>query len=271
MRHGMRKIIYDFGANNGDDIPYYLKRAELVVAVEADISLCEFMRQRFKNEIEDRRLIVENCVITVGAETEVPFYIHKKEHVLNQFPKPREKDIESFSEVMLPAATPLRLIQRHGAPYYIKIDVENYDKDILEHLFTNDIRPPFISAESHSVDVFCILVAQGHYKSFKLVEGRNVHLPINDIAIQGDDGRIERFSFPPHSAGPFGDDIKGEWLTAENCMRLLSYRGLGWKDLHATNTREPSPQKKLKYRRLLLNEALERLRDTFRKLTSSRK
>lgn len=267
----MKKIIYDFGANNGDDIPYYLKRAELVVAVEADTSLCKLMRERFKNEIEDQRLIVENRVITVGAETEVPFYIHKTEHVLNQFPKPREKDLHSFSEVMLPAETPLQLIQRHGAPYYIKIDVENYDKNILEHLFTNNIRPPFISAESHSVDVFCILVAQGGYKSFKLVEGRHVHLPINDIAIQGVDGRTEIFSFPPHSAGPFGDDIRGEWLTAENCMRLLSYRGLGWKDLHATNTREPAPQRKLKYRRLLLNEVLEHLRETMGKMGFPRK
>jgi hypothetical protein len=30
------KIIYDLGANNGDDIPYYLLKADTVVAVEAN-------------------------------------------------------------------------------------------------------------------------------------------------------------------------------------------------------------------------------------------
>jgi len=32
----MKRIIYDFGANTGNDIPYYLKKADVVVAVEAN-------------------------------------------------------------------------------------------------------------------------------------------------------------------------------------------------------------------------------------------
>jgi hypothetical protein len=36
-----RKVIHDIGANNGDDIPYYLKKADIVVAVEADPVLCD--------------------------------------------------------------------------------------------------------------------------------------------------------------------------------------------------------------------------------------
>ena len=77
----MKKIIYDFGANKGDDIPYYLKRADFVVAVEADPGLCEIMRNRFQQQIKSGRVIVENHVITVDALTEVPFYKHKKNHV----------------------------------------------------------------------------------------------------------------------------------------------------------------------------------------------
>ena len=33
------KIIYDIGANNGDDIGYYLKKADQVIAVEANPDL----------------------------------------------------------------------------------------------------------------------------------------------------------------------------------------------------------------------------------------
>jgi FkbM family methyltransferase len=256
----MKKIIYDFGANKGDDISYYLKRADLVVAVEADPGLCEIMRDRFQQEIRNGRVIVENYVITVNDLTEVPFYKHKKKHVLSQFPKPRDRHLKDFLETLLPARTPISIIQEHGAPYYIKIDVEHYDQVILENLFAHDIRPPYISAECHSAEVFPMLVAQGGYKAFKLVEGRHVHRRANDILIQGNAGSVERFSFKRHAAGPFGDDIRGGWLTAENCKRLLAFRGMGWRDVHATNLVDPPPQKHLTYGRLLINETGNRLR-----------
>jgi len=31
----MKKIIYDLGSGNGDNIPYYLLKSDLVIAVEA--------------------------------------------------------------------------------------------------------------------------------------------------------------------------------------------------------------------------------------------
>ena len=61
----MKKIIYDFGANNGDDIPYYLMKADEVIAVEANPNLCDLIKNRFPKEIIDGRLKVENCVIDV--------------------------------------------------------------------------------------------------------------------------------------------------------------------------------------------------------------
>jgi hypothetical protein len=57
-----RRVIYDFGSNNSDDIPYYLKKADLVVAVEANPALCNQIRSRFKIEISTGKLVVENCV-----------------------------------------------------------------------------------------------------------------------------------------------------------------------------------------------------------------
>jgi predicted RNA methylase len=43
----MKKIIYDFGANTGGSIPYYLKKADVVVAVEANPQLCAIMEDKF--------------------------------------------------------------------------------------------------------------------------------------------------------------------------------------------------------------------------------
>ena len=59
----MKKIIYDFGANNGDNIPYYLLKSDLVIAVEANPELCNLIKNRFNKEIEDIKLIVEICIL----------------------------------------------------------------------------------------------------------------------------------------------------------------------------------------------------------------
>ena len=80
------RVIYDVGANNGDDIPYYLSKADLVVAIEADPSLAGGLERRFASAIAERRLIVENCVVTVhDGGVDVPFYLHQGLSVLNQF------------------------------------------------------------------------------------------------------------------------------------------------------------------------------------------
>jgi hypothetical protein len=54
------------------------------------------------------------------------------------------------------------------------------------------------------------------------------------------DGEARR-DFPEHSAGPFGEDIAGRWMTRNNFFRLLSTVGLGWKDIHASRVDAPDP------------------------------
>ena len=46
----MKKIIYDFGANNGDNIEYYLLKSDLVIAVEANPELCDFIKKNLKRK-----------------------------------------------------------------------------------------------------------------------------------------------------------------------------------------------------------------------------
>ncbi|MEB3336196.1 MAG: hypothetical protein VKJ46_01955, partial [Leptolyngbyaceae bacterium] len=115
------KIIYDFGSSNGDDIPYYLLKAEKVVAVEANPSLAREIEKRFSSEVSQGKLMIENCVLTVNHSLKtVPFYIHKTSHVLSQFPKPLQHSQE-YNEVLLPAKNVVEIIKKHGNPYYIKI------------------------------------------------------------------------------------------------------------------------------------------------------
>lgn len=236
-----KKVIYDFGSNNGDDIPYYLKKSDLVIAVEANPKLVQQIKKRFATEIARKRLVVEACILSVDDECENNiFYIHKINHVLSQFSRPNDRIKEYFEPVYLPSKNVINLINSYGDPYYIKVDIENYDQQILLCLFNNNIRPPYISAESHSIEVFSMFVALGKYRSFNIVEGSEVCNVYKKHRIKTATGE-EVYSFPHHSAGPFGEDICGPWMTANNFFRHLALSGLGWKDIHATTELKPDP------------------------------
>jgi FkbM family methyltransferase len=244
-----RKVIYDLGSNNGDDIPYYLMKCDLVVAVEANPMLCQQIREKFSDAIGEGRLVVENYVLITGeiarqvqekGEVQVPFYIHLKNHVLSQFPRPSASELSDFIEVALPSVSLIRLIGIHGAPYYVKIDLEHFDNLILRELFENRIYPPYISVESHHIDAFASLIALGGYRAFKLVDGPSVATRYRQHSISTPQGTVN-YSFPTHSAGPFGGDISGAWMSADNFFGVLGIVGLGWKDIHATRVEEADP------------------------------
>jgi FkbM family methyltransferase len=270
-----KKVIYDLGANNGDDIPYYLLKSDVVVAVEANPILCEIINEKFKAEIQAEKLIIENCVIIDKVvSSSVDFYIHKSNHVLSQLPRPAPSDLMMFEKVVLPAKAISELIDSYGHPYYVKIDIEHYDAQIIRALFSTAVFPPFISAESHSIEVFALLVAQGGYNAFKLVDGQSVSIIYsNRLIICENERKQVTFSFPFHAAGPFGNDVDGEWMTADNFLKVLALEGLGWKDIHATNIESADPSVRfsnydfiLGYTRRKIKAKLVRMRAILRKM-----
>jgi len=232
------KIIYDIGSNNGDDIPYYLMKGNKVVAIEANPSLVRQIEHRFQSAIASGNLIVESCVITIDKPGKVFFYLHKTNHVLSQLPEPASNNLMNFEKVELASKNILDVIRKHGLPYYIKIDVEHYDQSLLNCLFSNDIRPAYLSCESHSIDIFCSLVALGDYHSFKLVDGASVSKRYANHLISVN-GKMVNYSFPHHSSGPMGNDILGKWMNKANFFNVLSYARLGWKDIHVSKIDSP--------------------------------
>ena len=216
-------MIYDFGANNGSNLRYYLSK-DSVVAVEANAKLCAAMSSEFADEVAAGRLRILNVAL---AETEggdpVIFYIHKTNHVLSQLPKPA--NICDFDEVTVPTRTPASIVRECGEPSYIKVDVEYLDGTVLKNLFDAGIVPPEISAEAHSVETFALMVVAG-YRSFNLVVGATV----------------AKLGFPEHSAGPFGADIGGRWEDPDTFLHTLASRGLGWKDILASRVIPAAPK-----------------------------
>ncbi len=235
-------IIYDIGANNGDDIRYYLKKCDKVVAVEANPVLCEQIRERYSPEIENGRLIVENCAVTpIDSDTAVTFYVHKQSDHLSQCHQPSD-DSRDFTPIVVPAKSIRQLIGLHGNPYYIKIDIEGSDYAVLVSLFKNKCFPRYISAESHFIEVAILLVTFGGYTRFKVVNGDSVcreYLGHSISTVRG----IERHSFEFGAAGPFGEDVRGDWLSFSALLKKLKAEGLGWKDIHATRKASDSPRR----------------------------
>lgn len=234
-------VIYDFGMNNGDDVEYYLLKASKVVGVEANPALCRQVERRFEEEIASGRLVVLNCALSAGPRSSaVDFYVHRTNDVLSQLGVPDERTLHDFNRIQVPSRNPADIIREHGDPRYIKIDLEGFDGQVLRAIFEAGIRPPEISAESHSADVFACLVSAG-YKAFSLVEGGSVAQIYAEASIDTLSGR-RKFRFKPHSAGPFGSDILGEWQDADTFFYTLAAAGLGWKDIHATDLISPAPR-----------------------------
>lgn len=228
-----KRVIYDFGANTGGNIPYYLLKGDLVVAVEANPKLVSDINQRFADEIAAGRLIIVSAAVTNGETVDdCPFYVHKTDSVVSKLSAPTERP-EEYDKISIRAVNVCEIVAEHGTPYFIKIDLEGYDPVVLDALFRAGIKPPFISAESHSIDVFANMLVLGGYRAFNLVDGLSVEQQYQNATIETQNGPA-RHSFPFHSAGPFGTDIVTPWMTPDNFAKYLVMTGFGWKDIHAT-------------------------------------
>ena len=229
----MKKIIYDFGASDGKNIPYYLLKSDLIIAVEANPKSCEIIKKKFKKEIHEKKLIVENCVVANENNKNSEFFLHKTNNLLSQFPKPNDELIDNFTKIDLESADVAYLIQKYGKPYYVKIDLEEYDNIILKKIFDNDILPNYISAEAINSDVINSFLINKNYNAFKLIEGDSVGFLYRNIKIDAYKKKI-KYSFDKESAGPFGNDLHGKWIKKENFVKLIEFKGPGWRDIHAS-------------------------------------
>lgn len=231
-----RSVIYDFGANAGLNLPYYLQKADKVVAVEANPVLCEEMKRCFASQVADGSLVVVNCAITskVSGGAEVKFFIHKRLSVLSQMVAPAAEESELFEEIRVEARNAVDIVRAYGDPFYIKVDVEHCDGQVLADLFAVSIRPPFISAEAHSTEILYLLAREGGYEHFKLVRGLTVDTVFKSWRVKTRTSQI-LYHFPPHSAGPFGHDLPGRWIGPGPMFQRLVREKTGWKDIHATN------------------------------------
>ena len=257
------RTVFDIGMNNGDDSAYYLSKGYRVIAVEANPILVERARARFQAEIASGRMVIEHLGIC-SQPGRHPFWINEERDVFSSFDRARAtRGRTHCHSVDVECVTFDTLLNQHGVPYYLKLDVEGAEPYCLTSLRSFEL-PDYISVEAESLEYLLLLWNLG-YRHFKIVDQmrHNSRFPdfTNDrvfsrlakrICEYADrfKNRVARVSFPKGCSGPFGEDTPGSWRSVEevayNWLHLhFGHHNRGslspnsWYDFHAKAVRTP--------------------------------
>ena len=243
------KAIFDIGANKGQNLSYFLDKADIVIAIEANTNLVKQIKSDFKQFIDNKKLIVENVALIDDENVKnIDFYISKVNDVLSTL---YPDDISKFYKQEVRCEKASLLINKYLKKYdisqieYIKIDIEGADDLVLNDLLKNNILCENLSVECHKSEVLELLL-NSKFKSFKFVEGGDVTFKKN-IEITNKLNEKKIINFDIHSSGPYGDDIPGDYYDKNSILTYFLNKGLGWKDIHCS-LKEKKYFSKIKYK-----------------------
>ena len=149
-------VIFDVGGNRGFKSEVFVQLAARVVCVEPDRSNVEILRKKFRTT--PAVTIVDAAV---GAEAgELMFNVIEAGSAYNTLSTKWVESLGQADGAVRPALTlseqyPVRvvtldaLIARHGAPHYVKIDVEGFELEVIRGLST---AVPYLSFELNLPD-----------------------------------------------------------------------------------------------------------------------
>jgi FkbM family methyltransferase len=223
-------LVFDVGAHRGEDTDFYLKKGFRVVAVECDPDLVAHLTRRFSPQIQSGSLTLVPKALSENGE-QVQFYKNLNKSVWGTT-KPEWADRNArlgtkVLEITVESLSPAELFRQYGTPFYLKIDIEGCDVEVLQALREVGDRPAYVSIESEDkvysklADEFEILSALG-YDRFKIVPQHMVQeqrLPCPSL--HGND--IDH-TFEAGSSGAFGEEVTGSWLTLDDALQF--YRSI---------------------------------------------
>lgn len=207
-------LIYDLGMNNGDDTDFYLKRGFVVVAIEANPSLCQMAEDRFAEAIAAGKLTIINAAIG-DHDGEVTFHVNLENHHWSSTDINWAGRDESACEAITVACVSLAsLYIRHGVPHFMKIDVEGADMMVLEQVVAGPSLPNLISVEDCRFGFdYARIMADAGYTSFQLVD---------QSGIGGSRDAVSGHVFEQGSSGLFGPDLPDSWEAYSDFVETYS-------------------------------------------------
>lgn len=150
----IESLIFDVGANNGDKSALFSKIASRVVSVEPDMVNYNLLTKRFFFNSKIQPLQVAAASKAGTAELFIDedgspanTLSTKWKDILTDPNRNRwSKELQFHKKYQVETLTLDNIIEKYGIPYYIKIDVEGFELEVLEGL-TQPI--PIISVEAN--------------------------------------------------------------------------------------------------------------------------
>lgn len=242
MAHSAQNdLIYDVGMHRGEDSEFYLEKGFRVVAIEALPELAAQAGDRLRSYIDAGRLTILNVAI---AEQDGPitFYANPGCSVWGTAHSEwAERNMRLGQPSLSTTVKGVRfhsILEQHGIPYYLKIDIEGSDLLCVRALLDFETRPKYLSLESartswgELVREFDLLKELG-YAKFKVVPQHTIHK--QRCPSPALEGTYVPHSFEEGSSGLFGEEAPGKWLSREHALnryrwifahyRLMGYQG----------------------------------------------
>jgi FkbM family methyltransferase len=235
-------LVFDIGANNGDDSEVYLKRGCKVVAVEANPELCVMLRQRFAPEIATGDFVLVDRAIS--RRPKVTLYVNSADHgwgtIDPSYAERGRKLRGTVVPVEVETTTVIDLIRPYGVPDRMKVDIEGADILCLLDLY-DGILPAHLSIErpkSLSDQLFALtLLRRMGYARFafveQAVEGEQIHTTIGLFGDEMSPRAWKNFT-PALATNLWLDGVRafGAVIRRTPGLRAIAPRGR-WFDIHA--------------------------------------
>jgi FkbM family methyltransferase len=238
-KHG--DLIYDIGMHKGEDTEFYLRKGFRVIAFEADPDLATLCRIRLKKFIDSGQLVVvEGAIVDLDSikagQARALFYRNDDVSVWGTVVADwAERNVRlgtSSSMLEVDVVDFVALMQQHGVPHYMKIDIEGVDMVCVNALRLFRERPDYVSIESDKTSFGNIrreidaLVDLG-YDSFQAVEQSAIpHSQTPPYPAREGDYAAQRFE--SGSSGLFGSELGDEWRSKRAILRQYRVVRLGY-------------------------------------------
>ncbi len=214
-------LVFDLGFHLGEDTAYYLDLGYRVVAVEADPKLHQQGYDRFQNAIIDGRLVLLHAAV-IGWERALGvqmmrFYPHATNTVWGSVDHAfvtRNTDVHKQPHepaVEVKTTTLEQLVRAHGCPFFLKVDLEGMDAEVIEDIARLPTPPAYASWETgkknlkRTLKTHLMLYFMG-YGRYRIAQQAN-----NPKKSYQQPKTGQQIQFAPHSSGPMPDTHPERW------------------------------------------------------------
>lgn len=204
-------LIFDLGANRGEDTEFYLAKGFRVVAVEASPVLHRVLAERLAAPIAAGRVVFLNLGVW-STPGDALFYVNEHSDHWSSFdPAYGTRQGTRYHTVPVPCRTLPELVAAHGVPHYLKVDIEGADRFALAQLPLLPGLPDWVSVEEYGVAAIDDLAAAGHRRfQWRPQYDKTWAVP----PLPPREGGYAPRAFTGRDSGLFGAELPGLWLDA---------------------------------------------------------